>query len=35
MTKYEDVLTLDNKLKTYQRQSSAIEISKSKNTLNP
>ena len=37
MAKYNDLLALDNKLKTRQRhlQFLAIEIYKSKNTLNP
>ena len=37
MAKYDDVLTLDNKLKTHQRhlQFLAIETCKSKITLNP
>ena len=37
MGKYDDVLALDNKLKTHQRylQFLAIEIYKSKNALNP
>ena len=37
MAKYDDLLALDNKLKTRQRhlQFLAIEIYKSKNTLNP
>ena len=37
MATYDDVLALDNKLKTHQRhlQFLAIEIYKSKNNLNP
>ena len=37
MTTYDDLLGLDNKLKSYERhlQFLAIEIYKSKNTLNP
>ena len=37
MAKYDDVLALDNKLKTHRKhlQFLAIEIYKSKNTINP